>query len=66
LEETQTADSAIGLCAVGSPCDNFQQQKRASRVMRRFAERNDHAVKEAKKPLSQRMARFIDGHQKQG
>jgi len=27
LEETQTADSAIGLCAVGSPCDNFKQKK---------------------------------------
>jgi len=47
LEETQTDDSAIGLCAVGSFCDNFQQQKTASRVMRRLAERNDHAVREA-------------------
>jgi len=46
LEETQTADSAIGLCAAGSPCDNFQR-KTASRVMRRLAERNDHAVREA-------------------
>jgi len=51
LEETQTADSAIGLCAVGSPCDNFQQ-KTTSRVMRRLAERNDHAVREAENRLA--------------
>jgi len=26
LEATQTADNAIGLCAAGSLCDNFQQK----------------------------------------
>ena len=44
--------------------DNFKQRT-ASRVMRRLAERNDHAVGEAK-TIEPWTTRFIDGHQKQG
>jgi len=64
LEETQTADSAIGLCAVGPSVIIFNKNSITSDAATCRKKRT--RSQGSRKPLSQWMALFIDGHQKQG